>query len=302
VAQSTGEAGDVPRLVRFRLDGAAAGTAGGRADGEQQTVNGLLSGSRVAELATGWEDALERWACGETVEELTGRTFEIGEGNFAVPIGEASRGLLCVGMNYRSHRAEVDSSLGRYEAEKPVIFSKLPESLIATDEPLSISSESSSEFDWEVELGVVIGRKGRSVRATEAVDYVSGYTLVNDVTARDVQRAHSQWFLGKNVHRSSPVGPCVVHRDVLGWPPDGRLRLSVNGEVKQDASTLDMVHGVAALIETVSKYVELQVGDIIATGSPAGVGFTRQPPEFLATGDVVRAELVGLLTLENEVQ
>jgi 2-keto-4-pentenoate hydratase/2-oxohepta-3-ene-1,7-dioic acid hydratase in catechol pathway len=280
----------VPRLVRFRPS-----------RGDDRVVVGLLAGSRVDELAARWEEALEHWALGRRAGAPSGRTFDLEEGSLEVPVGSTSRGLFCVGLNYRSHQAEVDTTLGRYADEKPVIFSKVRESLVAHAEPLSISTEPSAEFDWEVELGVVIGRAGRFVAAEEADAYVGGYTLVNDVTARDVQRAHGQWFLGKNVHRATPVGPSVVHPAALGWPPEGRLRLTVNGEVKQDANTLEMLHGVPALIETISRYVELRAGDIIATGSPSGVGFTREPPEFLAKGDVVRAELVGLLELENEV-
>lgn len=279
-----------PRLVRFR-----APETGGRA------VVGLLNGSRIDELAGTWEEALGNWARRLDAGERTGRTFGLDEVSLAVPVPDDSRGLFCAGLNYRSHQAEVDAALGERADEKPVIFSKVAASLTAHREPLSISAEPSSEFDWEVELGVVIGRSGRFVAAEDAASHVGGYTLVNDVTARDAQRAHGQWFLGKNVHRSTPVGPSVLHPDALGWPPDGRLRLTVNGGVKQEACTLDMVHGVPELIEAVSTYVELRVGDVIATGSPAGVGFTRLPPEYLVKGDVVRAELVGLLELENEV-
>jgi 2-keto-4-pentenoate hydratase/2-oxohepta-3-ene-1,7-dioic acid hydratase in catechol pathway len=285
------DAADHRRLARFRLNGKRS-----------EIVTGLVSGSRVFEVRNEWRALLESWAEGQQAEDLTGRIFDVTEGRFAVPEGEAARGILCVGMNYRLHQAEVDDALGAYEKKKPVIFSKLSESLVGAEDPLSLSSEPSREFDWEVELGVVIGRAGRHIAAAEASSHVSGYTLVNDVTARDAQRAHSQWFLGKNVHQTTPVGPYLIHRDILGWPPDGRLRLSVNGEVKQDSSTLDMVHGVAQLIATISGYVELQPGDIIATGSPPGVGFTREPPQFLVKGDVIRAELVGFMTMRNEVQ
>lgn len=291
VSGKTPDAADLRRLARFRLNGK-----------RNEIVTGLVSGSRILEVRNQWRALLESWAKGEQAEDLTGRIFEVAEGRFAVPAGDAARGILCVGMNYRLHQAEVDDALGAYEKKKPVIFSKLSESLVGAEDPLSLSSEPSREFDWEVELAVVIGRAGRHIAAAEAFSHVSGYTLVNDLTARDAQRAHSQWFLGKNVHRTTPVGPYLIHRDALGWPPDGRLQLSVNGEVKQDSSTLGMVHGVAQLIATISTYVELQPGDIIATGSPPGVGFTRKPPQFLVKGDVIRAELVGFMTMRNEVQ
>lgn len=291
--------GQMPRLVRFRLD--AVSPDASAEDILGGVVVGLLTTGRVEELGVAWERALEQWARREQAAEPTGRTFDISEGSVAVPIGTSSRGLFCVGMNYRSHRDEVDVSLGKYGEEQPVVFSKVAETLIADGDALAISTEPSTEFDWEVELGVVIGRVGRFIRASEAAAYVGGYTLVNDVTARDAQRAHSQWFLGKNVHRSTPVGPHVLHPELLGWPPEGRLRLSINGEEKQDANLRDMVYDVPVLIETISRYLELRPGDIISTGSPAGVGFTREPPEFLTKGDVIRAELVGLLTLENEV-
>jgi len=195
----------------------------------------------------------------------------------------------------------VDGSLGQHERSKVVVFTKLAASLAAAGQDLELSGATSTEFDWEVELGVVIGRSGRWITQDQAFDHVSGYTLVNDVTARDAQRAHGQWFLGKNNHSSTPVGPWIIHRDDLGSPPAVRLRLSVNGEVKQDGNTGDMIHSIPELIETISSYVELQVGDIIATGSPAGVGFIRVPPEFLAPGDVLRTEIVDYMSMENAV-
>lgn len=261
-----------------------------------------VAGQQVVELAESWTSALEAWARGETSFSPTGREFSLEEGRLELPLGPSGRGLFCVGMNYPSHRAEVDTSLGQYAKEKPVIFSKLAESLLAPNESIVISETASVEFDWEVELGVVIGKGGRSIAREEAYSHVAGYTLVNDITARDVQRQHSQWFLGKNVHRSTPVGPSIARRDLMAWEPSETLRLSVNGETKQDGNTADMVHPIAVLIETISSYIELQPGDIIASGSPAGVGFTRQPPEFLKPGDVVRAELVGLMSMENTVR
>jgi 2-keto-4-pentenoate hydratase/2-oxohepta-3-ene-1,7-dioic acid hydratase in catechol pathway len=266
-----------------------------------ETVAGLVSADRLNEVAGEWEDHLARWAQGEPDLELTGRSWQLEQGDVLVPASEQARGLFCVGMNYGAHRDEVDASLGQYEKGWAVIFSKMSESLAAAGQVLELTAALSSEFDWEVELGVVIGQGGRRISGDRAFDHVSGYTLVNDVTARDVQRAHSQWFLGKNVHRSSPVGPWVIYRDDLGYPPEVSLRLSVNDDVKQHASTADMIHAIPDLIEAISAHVELQVGDIIATGSPAGVGFTRVPPEFLASGDIMRAEIVGFLSLENAI-
>ncbi|MHB1986797.1 MAG: fumarylacetoacetate hydrolase family protein [Acidimicrobiales bacterium] len=269
---------------------------------ERLTLVAAVSGDKVLEVADEWSAILASWSTGETGLSLTGRSFSPEEGRFEIPADASGRGMFCVGMNYPSHREEVDSALGQYATHNPVIFSKLHESLVPADHPLPLSANDSPEFDWEVELGVVIGKPGRRINPQDAFEHVAGYTLVNDITARDVQRAHSQWFLGKNVHESTPVGPVVLHRDTFGWPPSARLRLSVNGEVKQEGDTSDMVHGVASLIATISTYVELRVGDIIATGSPAGVGFTREPPEFLRHGDVVRAELVGFMAMENTVR
>lgn len=282
---------DCPTLVRFLPDGQSG-----------RGIVGLLSGSELSEVAASWTGALESWAAGERAGELTGRTFHLSDGRLLVPANDSSRGMFCVGLNYRSHLDEVGGSLGEPESNKPVIFSKLRDSLVAAGEPLELTDNGSSEFDWEVELAVVIGRRGWHISHTAAFEHVAGYTLVNDVTARDVQRAHSQWFLGKNVRGSTPVGPFVVHRDCFAWPPDVHLRLSVNGDVKQHANTSRMIHSVARLIETISTYVELKVGDIIATGSPEGVGFRREPPEFLTKGDIVRAELVDVMYMENLVQ
>jgi len=268
---------------------------------DSETVVGIAVNGRLHEVEGDWTDLLGAWANGKPNLDITGRSWDLSAGRLLIPIGPQGRGIFCVGMNYDAHRKEVDTSLGMHERSKAVIFSKLVASLVAAGQDLELSGATSTEFDWEVELGVVIGRSGRWITQDRAFDYVSGYTLVNDVTARDAQRAHGQWFLGKNNHGSTPVGPWIINRDDFGSPPVVQLRLSVNGEVKQDASTGDMIHSIPELIESISSFVELQVGDIIATGSPAGVGFTRDPPEFLAVGDVLRTEIVDYMAMENAV-
>lgn len=266
-----------------------------------ETVTGIVEKSRLHEVEGGWADLLGAWANGKPDLDLTGRSWDIGSGRPLIPMGPQGRGIFCVGLNYDAHHQEVDGSLGKLERSKVVVFTKLAASLAAAGQDLELSGATSTEFDWEVELGVVIGRAGRWITQDQAFDHVSGYTLVNDVTARDAQMAHGQWFLGKNNHGSTPVGPWIIYRDDLGSPPAVRLRLSVNGEIKQDANTGDMIHSIPELIETISSFVELQVGDIIATGSPAGVGFIRVPPEFLAPGDVLRTEIVDYMSMENAV-
>ncbi|HUZ41533.1 MAG TPA: fumarylacetoacetate hydrolase family protein [Acidimicrobiales bacterium] len=266
-----------------------------------EAVVGIVVENRLHEVEGSWTDLLGAWANGQPEFDMTGRSWDLSEGRPLIPMVPHGRGIFCVGLNYDAHHKEVDESLGKHERSKVVVFSKLAASLAAAGQKLELSSVTSTEFDWEVELGVVIGRSGRSITQERAFDYVSGYTLVNDVTARDVQKAHGQWFLGKNNHGSTPVGPWIIYRDDLGSPPAVRLRLSVNGEVKQDANTDEMIHSIPELIEIISSYVELQVGDIIATGSPAGVGFIRVPPEFLTPGDVLRTEIVDYMFMDNAV-
>jgi 2-keto-4-pentenoate hydratase/2-oxohepta-3-ene-1,7-dioic acid hydratase in catechol pathway len=205
--------------------------------------------------------------------------------------------IVCVGMNYRDHAAEA----GLDVPERPVLFAKWPNALIGPGDPIVVPAFT-SEVDYEAELGVVIGRRVRDVDAGEALDAVAGYVCVNDVSARDVQFSDGQWTRAKSFDTFCPVGPRLVPAEEVPDPQALRIRCLVNGEVMQDSSTAQMVFGVAEIVAHASRGMTLEPGDLIATGTPAGVGFTRRPPIFLRPGDEVTVEIEGVGTLTNPVR
>lgn len=277
------------RLVRFNAAG----------------VNrvGVWQNTYIDELAVSWHDLLELATKGGGSAALptAERTWAVEDCVLKAPLSDYGRPIFCLGLNYIDHEAEAGSTLGVQHPTSPVVFVKQPEAMADPGEALVLDPALSKEFDWEVELAVVIGRAGRDIEPGRVVDHVAGYSVLNDVTARDVQRRHVQWHLGKNVHRSSPVGPWVTTADEISYPPELVLTLSVNGVEKQRARTSDLIFDIDNVVSTVSRYVELHVGDIIATGTPAGVGFTRSPAEFLRSGDVMVAEIEGVGAIQNRV-
>jgi len=219
------------------------------------------------------------------------------------------RNLFCIGRNYHAHAEELAQSVFRdvvapsQERERwPIVFSKVPETVVGPHDPVRLPGSAVSEqVDYECELAVVIGRGGSHIPRSRAIDHVFGYTIVNDVSARDVQTRHQQWLLGKSLDTFCPMGPWIVTADELDGT-DTRIRGWVNGELRQDAKTRDMIFDIPAQIEALSRGITLYPGDIIATGSPAGVGMGFSPPKWLRHGDVVRAEVDGLGAIENRFE
>lgn len=221
------------------------------------------------------------------------------------PIPRPARNIFCVGKNYHEHAHEFansgfDSSAAKGAVpENPIIFSKVPETVIATDEPILIDPAVSEAIDYEAELAVIIGKSGRGIRKEEAFDYVWGYTILNDVTARDLQGRFSQWLIGKSQDTFCPMGPWAVTRDELDIA-DTAIRCDVNGETRQSSNTGLLIFDLPTIIETISAGLTLRPGDVIATGTPAGVGIGSNPPKYLREGDVVTVEIEGIGTLRNE--
>jgi 2-keto-4-pentenoate hydratase/2-oxohepta-3-ene-1,7-dioic acid hydratase in catechol pathway len=275
------------RLVRFEIEGARR--------------IGMVVDGQVLETAGGWDDLLARFSVPGASAEQTGRSFPLEACKLLAPLPDTGRGLFCVGMNYVDHTSEAGKALNMERPDVPVVFLKAVDAVTDPGAVLSLDPAISTEFDWEVELAVVVGRGGRRIDPRLVEEHIAGYTILNDVTARDLQRRHMQWHLGKNVDRSSPLGPWVVTTDEIEYPPDVEISLSVNGIVKQRARTSELVFDVADLMSTVSRYIALQPGDIIATGTPAGVGFARTPPEFLRSGDLIEANIEGIGMLRNAV-
>lgn len=207
------------------------------------------------------------------------------------------RKFICIGRNYAAHAAEANAEVPK----QPIFFSKYATSIVGPHEPVLHQGPAvTSMMDYEVELGVIIGRRAKYVPVEEAGDYVFGYTVVNDISARDLQRSDGQWVKGKALDTYAPLGPCVVTRDELD-AGNLNLRTWVNGELRQNSNTSDLVFSIAQLIAYLSRLVTLEPGDIIATGTPEGVGASMDPPRFLKPGDVVECEIEGIGRLRNEI-
>jgi len=220
------------------------------------------------------------------------------------PIPNPPRNIICLGMNYAAHAAESmrAKNFPVKMPEVPVFFTKATTAVNAPYGDIPFDPRVSSQLDWEVELGVVIGQQGVDIPRQRAFEYVFGYTVLNDVSARDLQSSHQQFFKGKSLDGSCPMGPAIVTRDEIPDPHNLRLRCWVNGEIKQDSTTADLIFDIPAIIEWLSRGMTLLPGDIISTGTPSGVGFARTPPEFLQPGDVVECEVEGIGRLRNQVE
>jgi 2-keto-4-pentenoate hydratase/2-oxohepta-3-ene-1,7-dioic acid hydratase in catechol pathway len=235
-----------------------------------------------------------------------GAAIPLDQVRLEAPIPRPHRNIFCVGKNYFEHahefaRSGFDSSAQSGAVpDAPIVFSKVPESVTGPGDPILIDPGVSQAVDYEAELAVVIGRGGRGIRKRDALDHVWGYCIVNDVTARDLQGRHKQWLIGKSQDSFCPMGPWLVSRDEIDLA-DTRVRCWVNGELRQDANTRALIFDVPTLIETISAGLTLMPGDIIATGTPAGVGIGFDPPKYLRPGDVVRIEIGGIGVLENPV-
>ncbi len=215
------------------------------------------------------------------------------------PLDPPRGNIIAIGRNYQKHAAETARG---GEAEPPTVFTKAITSVTGPNDDIAIDAAVSDRIDWEVELAVVIGRRGANIARRDGLAYVFGYMALNDVTARDIQAGWGgQYFKGKSLDRSCPIGPWIVTADEVPNPQSLRLTLRVNGEVKQDGNTEDMIYPVDALIEWTSRGMTLLPGAIITTGTPDGVGFARTPPEFLKPGDVMESEVEGIGVLRNRI-
>ena len=203
--------------------------------------------------------------------------------------------VICIGLNYRDHAKEQNVE----PPKTPIVFSKFSTAITGPEMPIRLGT--SQKVDWEAELAVVIGRRAKGVKRAEANDYVLGYACFNDISARDFQFADGQWQRGKSCDTHGPFGPFIATTDEVKDPHALRIQLRVNGETMQDSSTAQMIFGVAELVEWISENITLEPGDVIATGTPPGVGFARKPSIYLKAGDVAEVEIEGLGVLRNPV-
>jgi 2-keto-4-pentenoate hydratase/2-oxohepta-3-ene-1,7-dioic acid hydratase in catechol pathway len=252
---------------------------------------------------------IERFGEVKDALEFDSQALPFAQVRFAAPIPRPRRNVMCVGKNYFDHAHEFTRSGYDSSASKPadaiptapIIFTKMPETVIASGEPVRYPVGASEQLDYEAELGVIIGKGGRGIAKADAFDHVFGYVIINDMTARDVQAKHKQWFLGKSFDTFCPMGPWIATADEL----DGSnldIKCWVNGELRQNANTRDLIFDIPTLLETLSAGLTLRAGDVIATGTPAGVGIGFTPPRFLQRGDVVDIEIDGLGRLSNPIQ
>ncbi|RZA17164.1 MAG: DUF2437 domain-containing protein [Lysobacteraceae bacterium] len=218
------------------------------------------------------------------------------------PIRRPHRNVWCVGRNYKAHAQELSASVfkdnNKDVAAWPIVFTKVPECVVGPFDDVDLAADVTAQVDYEAEIAVVIGTGGKNIARADAMKHVFGYTVVNDVTARDVQMRHQQWDMGKSFDSFCPMGPWIVTADSIDIDKSG-VKCWVNGELRQDGMVADLIFDIPRLIETISTGITLYPGDVIATGTPAGVGLGMTPPTFLKSGDVVRIEVEGIGSISN---
>jgi 2-keto-4-pentenoate hydratase/2-oxohepta-3-ene-1,7-dioic acid hydratase in catechol pathway len=220
--------------------------------------------------------------------------------NILAPIPQVRRNIFCIGKNYADHIREFDKTAIPDIPKYPVVFTKATNTIIGPNQTIDMHSDIATQIDYEGELAIIIGKSGKNIHYTEAMDHIYGYTIMNDITARDLQANHLQWFLGKSLDTFAPMGPYILLRDAA--PESFTVTTKVNGEVRQDGDTEELIFPITKLIETLSAGITLEVGDIIATGTPAGVGIGFKPPRLLKTGDTVSVSIAGIGTLTNKTK
>lgn len=241
-------------------------------------------------------------------QDVIGRSerFPLDSVRLHAPVRRPPKNVICVGRNYRDHAAEFsrsgfDASERSMLPEHPIIFTKAASSIVGPDEAIVVANDPTGTVDYEGELAVIIGPGGRAIPRDAAYDHVFGYSIVNDVTARGLQRRHVQWFIGKSVDTFCPMGPALVTADEIPEIADSWLRTWVNGELRQEAPISALIFDIPTLVETLSGSITLESGDVIATGTPPGVGIGFDPPRFLSAGDTVEVSIDGVGTLRNPV-
>jgi 2-keto-4-pentenoate hydratase/2-oxohepta-3-ene-1,7-dioic acid hydratase in catechol pathway len=278
------------RYVSFLVDGAVR--------------PGLLDGDRVRALPARIATLIDYIALAPQARAALelGPPLPLASVTLAAPV-RPRKNVVCVGRNYMGHAEEIARARGTplNLPNVPTFFTKAPTAIADPNATLHLSPSVSSQYDWEAELAVVIGTRCRDVPEESALDAVFGYACLNDVTARDLQREHQQWFKGKSLDETCPIGPWIAGAEEIGDPQTLEISLRRNGETKQHANTNSMIFNVKKIIASLSRGMTLEPGDVIATGTPDGVGFARTPPEFLRDGDVLEVEIEKIGVLRNAI-
>lgn len=277
------------------------------ADASGRPRPGVISGDSIAPLPSSVAslDAFIKLAPSERAAALKGlgAAVKLAEVQLLAPLAPV-KNVFCVGRNYVAHAEEGARARGiKLELPPvPTFFTKAPTAIVGPEAPVELEAHVSPQYDWEAELAVIIGKKCKDVKEADALDVVFGYTCLNDVTARDLQREHGQWFKGKSLDNSCPLGPSIVEAADIGDPQTLEIMLRVNGEEKQHSNTRLMIFNIKQIIASLTAGLTLEPGDIIASGTPEGVGFARTPPEFLKDGDVMEVEVEKIGILRNKVR
>ena len=291
------------KLVTFRRAGALGVGA--------LTEQGAVVDLKEASGATDMVDLISRFGTKRSaIEQAITSASSHAAGSFEIvaPIPQPRRNIFCVGKNYYDHALEFGASgfdsgsIGGSEIpDHPIIFTKPPSAVIGPGAAIDSALDPTQSVDYEAEIAVIIGKSGRVREGDDPMSFVFGYTILNDVTSRELQKQHKQWVLGKGIDTFAPMGPAIVTADAVGSSKDMSLRLWVNGELRQQAAVGALIFDIPTLVRTIGRSISLQAGDIIATGTPLGVGIGFKPPRYLRKGDHVRIEASSIGVLENPV-
>ncbi len=279
-------------------------------DIEEHVGLGVVKGKGVVEVTAVFPDMLALIDNGSTglaaVREYADKNqpdYQLDEVHLLAPIPQPRRNIMCLGWNYSEHVTESQVARGKEEVELPefpIVFTKATTAVNGPYDPFPYNPAISTEIDYEVELGVIIGKQGKNIPPAQAMDYIFGYTIINDISARDLQWRHKQFFKGKSLDGACPMGPWIITADALD-PTNLHITSRVNGSTKQESYTHYMIFDIPTTIDHLSRGMTLQPGDIIATGTPSGVGFARTPPEFLQPGDILESEIENIGTLHTQI-
>jgi 2-keto-4-pentenoate hydratase/2-oxohepta-3-ene-1,7-dioic acid hydratase in catechol pathway len=263
--------------------------AADRADRSGADVSSVIAFIAAGEAAT---SAAKRWLAAPPAEAIVANV------QLLAPIPRPARNVFCIGRNYLDHVKELNNDTPKYET----FFTKQPNAVVGPEADVSVARDVTQKLDYEVELAVVIGKPGRDIPAARAMDHVFGYSIGNDITARDLQSAHGQFFKGKALDTTCPLGPWIVTRDEIADVRALELTLSVNGERRQNGRVEQMIFDIPTMIATLSKGMAMEPGDIILTGTPSGVGHGMKPPQYLKDGDVVTCTITQIGQLTNTIR
>ncbi len=265
-------------------------------------ANGLSPHASMIEAIGAFPDLTDRLIAKGS--GLDGDRFAASKVTLMSPIPRPAKNVFCVGRNYKAHVKEASEARGKAAnlPEHPQYFSKPPTTVVGPFDDVPLHETLTEALDYEVELGLIIGKPGVNIARDQVFEHIFGYTVINDVTARDLQRRHDRWFKGKGLDGSCPMGPWIVPAQEIPDPEQLRVRLSVNGERRQDASVSEMIFDITELVSVLSMGITLEPGDIIASGTPSGVGFAMKPPQLLGDGDVMELEIPGVGLIRNTVR